>query len=252
MVWRSWRRYFESNGARPHPTPEAPCSLSPEQQETLLRSLQSFQLGETSEGRLAHEIDQVSFRGTDEDFRACIKLFVREEGRHARLLGLMVKALGGSLLQRHWTASSFTWIRRAMGIRIKLLIALVAEVVGAVFYGMLAESLPAGTFAQALRHICDDERAHLAFQVDFFRTQLRSPLARAAFRPIWWALSCAAVAVVLFDHRRTLRAFGIPSAVAIRRFLRTIRDTGALESPQGRSSSAALRKPSRFRSSRAT
>src|SRR5438874_6203376 len=100
--WTSWRRHFEENAARPMPAIEAP-PLDPGLAEVLACSLARFQLGESGEGRIAHEIDRVMLPGIDDDYRQALKMFVREEGRHGAILARMVQALGGRLLSSTWT-----------------------------------------------------------------------------------------------------------------------------------------------------
>lgn len=145
-----------------------------------------------------------------------MKLFVREEGRHARVLGWMVRALGAGLLGRHWTASGFTWLRRLIGVRTKLLVALAAEVVGGTFYALLAQALGEGELSTALRQISADEDAHLSFQTEFFASRLQGVLARELWCALWCVCGAAASLIVLWDHRQTFRAFGIPRGAAWR------------------------------------
>jgi len=208
MQWREWREYFEANARRPLPPCDA-CDLPAAWRAPIVRSLARFQLGESGEGRIARDIWAVALDGIDDDYRVALGLFVREEGRHARILAEHVRALGGRLLTKSWTERAFRRVRRAAGVREKLAVLLIAEVVGIAFYGAVARRLPRGALRAALEDICRDEVAHLAFHRDFFRTQTRAPAARAAF-----AFACAvggaiAGAVVLFDHRATLRALGI-------------------------------------------
>jgi hypothetical protein len=214
MNWSDWRRYFEANAQRPVPEVHTAPTLNEAQHRALVRSIQKFQLGETGEGRLAAQIDTAALRGVDDDFRACVKMFVREEGRHARVLGFIVRALGAGLLQKDWSASGFRALRRLIGVRVKLFVALAAEVVGAGFYGLLAERLGEGDVSRALRQLGSDEDAHLAFQAQFFRAQLPSVLMRALFCATWALAGRAAMWIVLVDHRETFRAFGIPRALA--------------------------------------
>ncbi len=94
MNWSSWKSHFEDNVHRPLPGVAAP-PLGIAQHRALLQSVARFQLGESGEGRIAHEIDRTKLSGIDDDYRAALKRFIAEEGRHARILGTMVVALGG-------------------------------------------------------------------------------------------------------------------------------------------------------------
>jgi hypothetical protein len=217
MRWSHWLRHFEDNAERPVPVVEGRLALSPQQIAALTLSLQKFQLGETGEGRLAHQVDGFHGPGIDDDFRACVKLFVREEGRHARILGLLLRSQGVGLLGEHWSARSFGFFRRSIGVRTKLLVALAAEVVGGTFYGLLAEVLGPSSVASALRQIGQDEDAHLAFQTDFFASQLTDPVQRALWCWLWRGCGAAASAVVLLDHATTFRVLGISRTLAARR-----------------------------------
>lgn len=213
-TWKTWRGHFEANAGRPLPEVEAPA-LPAEQHARLLESLRKFQLGESGEGRLAHEIDHATFGGIDADYRVALKLFIAEEGRHARILGRMVGALGGRVLTRQWSERVFVHLRRALGIRFKLVVLQAAEVIGIAFYGLLAGALPAGKMADALRQICGDETAHLQFHRDFFASQ-GGTVAGWALRAVWWPIGTAAAAALLWDQRKTLRAFGVPLRTAWR------------------------------------
>jgi hypothetical protein len=217
MDWREWRTHFETNAARPEPeVPEASEVPAP-WRAPLRSSLAKFQLGESGEGRIAHEIDGVQLPGIDGDYRAALKRFVAEEGRHARILAKLVLALDGRVLHRNWTERLFVRARRLLGVRLKLLVLLAAEVIGIGFYGMLAEGLPTGALRRALGEICGDERLHLAFHADFFRAQGTTPWMRWTFWSAWQCIGTAAALAVLIDHASTLRAMDIPLWAAWRR-----------------------------------
>ncbi|MBX7099703.1 MAG: ferritin-like domain-containing protein [Myxococcaceae bacterium] len=223
MTFHHWRTHFDAQAARPLPPVEVPA-LTPRRRLALTRSLAKFQLGESGEGRVAHEIDRVTLPGVDADYRASLKRFVAEEGRHARILGLMVNALGGTLLPRSWTERAFVHGRRLLGVRFKLVVLLAAEVIGIAFYGLLARALPPGPFASALEQICRDEEAHLRFHADFFLAQRARPLAHALLCAAWWVVGPLAALTVLVDHRDTLRAFGVPLGEAVGLMLARVRE----------------------------
>ncbi|MDC0668696.1 hypothetical protein [Nannocystis radixulma] len=210
-MWSRWREYFEVNARRPLPPIDAE-GIAAAWRAPLMRSLAIFQVGESGEGRIVQEIERSRLAGVDADYRAALKLFVKEEGRHARLLAAMVRGLGGSLRRSAWTDRLFVRGRRLLGLRLKLLVLLVAEVIGIGFYGLLAERLGACPIGQALREICGDEQAHLEFHCTFFRLQTASPWRRAVFTVAWFVVAAAACVVVLVDHRATLRALAIDGA----------------------------------------
>lgn len=221
-LWSPWREHFTANAARPLPPIAAgdPALVAPEDvgaalRPHLARTLARFQIGEGGEGRVAREVWKVRDETIDDDYRVALGLFVREEGRHARILAGMVRALGGDLVRTTWTERLFVRGRRLAGLRLKVLCLLAAEVVGIGFYGAVA-SRCRGPLADALRQITGDEEAHLRFHVDFFRAGARTPVARLAFAAAWVAIAGVACGLVLLDHRRTLRALGVPLADAAR------------------------------------
>lgn len=222
-MWKHWRTHFETQAARPLPSPPADilATIPEAWRAPLCASLARFQLGEGGEGRIAREIERASLRGIDDDYRAALKLFVREEGRHARILAGMVRALGGTLLRASWSERLFVAGRRMLGLRLKLLVLLAAEVIGLGFYALLARRLGACTIGEQLNEIAADEGMHLEFHVDFFRGQAVGA-GRWLFRAAWWSVAGLACAVLLLDHRRTLRALEIPPTTAALRLLRLI------------------------------
>lgn len=231
-MWTAWRAHFETNAARPLPAAPDIVDVPEGWRGPLRDSLAKFQLGESGEGRIAKEIDRTIMAGVDDDYRACLKMFVKEEGRHARILAGMVRALGGTLLRQSWSERLFVGGRRLLGVRLKLLVLLVAEVVGLGFYTILERRLGDAAIGRQLREIAGDEQAHLEFHAAFFRVHARGAVRRGLFKAGWWTVGALACAAVLWDHRRTLQALGVPQAQAARRFVALLRrvDTAVLRS----------------------
>jgi len=200
-----WRQWFERNAMRPFPKLEDP-GLPAEIRDRLASTLARLQAGETGEGRIAHEVRKAGLG--DADYHRAIELFVREEGRHAKILGLAVRALGGRPIPTAWAAQSFKAVRGVFGPRTKLLVLLAAEVIAIALYRSLQSSMPNGSLADVLREIGDDEEAHLAFHCDFFRTQTNTRPRLWLFRLAWAPCAAVCCAVVLLDHGATLRTLG--------------------------------------------
>jgi len=212
MTWIEWRTYFERNQTRPLPElpPAAVAALTPQARAQLAWSLARFQLGESGEGRIARRIYDVCLPGIDDDYRRSVGLFIKEEGRHARILAHLVRRLGGRLITKTWTRGLFVRARRLGGVRGKLLVLHAAEVIGSGFYDALASGVASGPLRAALEQIRDDERAHLRFHRDFFAAQAPAGWRRGLFIASWGLVAIPSASVVLWDHRLTLRTLGIP------------------------------------------
>ncbi len=243
--WAPWLAHFEAQRTRPLPSTSGPHGLSPVSARALARSLAGLQLGETGEGRIAHEIERYADPGIDDDYRAALRLLVREEGRHAHVLGCALVALEAEPLRRHWTATLFVSARRLMGVRTKLLVLFAAEVIAAVMYGAFVVHLPDSDLRRALAQIQADEEQHVLFHADLFARVSRTRMSRLMFATAAWVVTAAALASVTLDHLTALRTLGIPIpalwAHARRKLSRTMATMPALSTPPKPRSSRWLR-----------
>jgi len=222
-MWRQWHQRFKDRATRPLPPLPTVLEVPASWRAPLARSLARFQIGEGGEGRIANEIRRVQLGTIDDDYRDALRLFVREEGRHARILGRMVRGLGGELCRETWSERLFVRVRRLAGVRLKLLVLLAAEVVGIGFYGSIAQALPEGPLRSALVQISGDEEDHLLFHIDFFRRSIgRSQARRALFSAVWLSVASLACGLVVLDHRRTLEVTGVGKVNALRDYARRI------------------------------
>lgn len=208
--WTFWSRLFAARRGRPLPDPFAPCPELAAVSPAVARSLAVFQLGESGGGAVVEQARRSNLPAAGEHYAGALALFVAEEHRHAELLACGVRMLGGRLLRRHRAARLFRCMRRLMGLRLKIAVLLVAEVIGHGYYALLARKLPRGPLADLLREIAGDERSHLDFHAHFLRAQVRGPIRRMAFRLGWRCLITTTALVVLVDHRRAFRDLGIP------------------------------------------
>lgn len=206
-MFSPWSQHFARNAARPDPdVTDADARLPPGWAAPLAASLAVFQLGESKGGRIATEVATAA--GVDPSYVDAIRRFIDEELHHGELLAACVRGLGGELVQHNWTDTLFVGARRLAGLRLKLAVLLAAEIVGVAFYEVIAARLPAGPLRACLARLIDDETHHLRFHGDAFRGD------RAFARRVWPVVA-AGTAVVLVDHRRTLRTLGIPAGALI-------------------------------------
>jgi hypothetical protein len=135
--------------------------------------------------------------------------FVEEEHRHANILAMCVRQLGGTLIKSNWTARLFIFARRLIGLRLKVVVLLAAEVVGLCYYHLLAVHLPASRLRDQLLDIVEDERSHLYFHCDFLRSQTASRIRKGLFIAVWRLVMASAALVVAIDHRKAINELGI-------------------------------------------
>jgi len=203
-----WHDYFRARAGRPLPTLDVATDYST-LPASLADSLAIFQLGESGGGTVIEQARASELPGVDEDYARAMAYFVDEEHRHANILAMCVRMLGGRLQHSNWTARLFVAGRRLMGLRLKVLVLLAAEVVGLCYYQAIAAALPVSPLRTWLLQIVDDERAHLEFHCAFLRAQVRSRWRRAVFVSAWRTVLVAAAIVVMLDHRRTIRDLGL-------------------------------------------
>ncbi len=217
--WRGWRDFFAARAAR-----SAPRILADDRQlasvpKSVARSLAIFQLGESGGGTIIEQARVSKIREIDEHYAEAMALFVAEEHRHAELLACCVRALRGNLIRTNWTARLFVFGRRLIGLRLKVMVLLAAEVVGICYYHLLSSRLPDGGLKSLLTEIVADEKSHLQFHCCFLHTQVQGQLDRIVFVVTWRVLMLAAAVVVLFDHRHALRDIGVTPGVAWHRWM---------------------------------
>ena len=114
-----------------------------------------------------------------------------------------------SLIQGNWTARLFVFGRRLLGLRLKVIVLLAAEIVGICYYHLLAIHLPPSKLRSQLLEIVEDERSHLFFHCDFLRSQTRKRWQKRIFIVVWRLVMAAAAVVVAIDHRRAIVDLGI-------------------------------------------
>jgi hypothetical protein len=120
-----------------------------------------------------------------------------------------------------------------MGLRLKVMVLLSAEIVGICYYNLLASRLPKSKLRTLLREIEQDEKAHLRFHCCFLGSQVNSAVSRLVFTAAWRTLMLAAAVVVLIDHRNALHDLGIAPADAWRRWMIYSRTAEALITRSG-------------------
>ncbi|NEA61509.1 ferritin-like domain-containing protein [Streptomyces sp. SID12488] len=171
-------------------------------------SIQRFQIGEDGDGaNLVGKADQAG----DADYAQAVRLFVAEEQNHARLLARLLAAGGVPTLTGHWSDTVFVRLRRLMGLRLELLVLMIAEVVALRYYRVVRDGAPDALTSDVAGRILSDEQRHVPFHCERLHASL-AELPRPVRRPVmvlWRMLLLAVSFVVAADHGSALRRLGI-------------------------------------------
>ena len=208
-----WVAYFRANAAKDWPVLwDNGAEVTAEELHAIARSLQAWQLGETSEGRhLRAAAARYAERVGDADYPEAIDLFIREEQRHGEMLGRFLDLAGPGRVQADWGDYLFRAARYCVtDMETWTTPVIMVETLATVYYN----AIRLATSSPILRTICTrilaDEVPHVRFQCERLAELLRDR-PRFAFRLTMGLQRLGFLAVVLLvwlGHRRALRAGG--------------------------------------------
>lgn len=207
-----WTEYFRRNLADQPEIPWSPAtSLSPEERRSVLRSIQTFQLGESGEGKhILRCAARWVRQGGDADYLEALKLFIAEENQHARWLGRFLLQEQSTLLSKQWTDSCFRFLRHLAGLRTSISVLVTAEILAQVYYLALSRATESAALQAICRRVLRDERYHVTFQCEQAQR-----LSKTWSRPRKWltsafenALFVVAKRIVWREHQSVFHAAG--------------------------------------------
>ncbi|MDW4899849.1 MULTISPECIES: ferritin-like domain-containing protein [Streptomyces] len=172
------------------------------------RSVQRFQVGEDGDG--AELITKAEAAG-DAEYASAVRMFVAEERNHARLLALLLASGHAPTIASHWSDRIFVTLRRALGLRLELLVLMIAEVVALRYYRALRDGGEDALTREVAGRVLADEERHVPFHCHRLRRALR-PLpapVRVLVTSGWRAALAVACLVVAVDHGPALRRLGV-------------------------------------------
>ncbi|MCH2198139.1 MAG: ferritin-like domain-containing protein [Flavobacteriales bacterium] len=221
MTFNEWRKWFEFNKNSMDSVP-ADCSpeLSMAELDLITHSIQQFQRGEYSEGK---NLLKFAKQWGRTDYVEAIKVFIREEQRHAIVLGEFMKAEGIERISDHWVDDTFRFLRKYLGLENSIRILGVAEIIAVPYYAALHDCTNSRRLKAICKQILRDEHKHLQFQAETIevigkeQTMLRREIANV----LQAVLMLGTIMIVWIHHRRILKKGGYS-------FLRFLRECVSL------------------------
>lgn len=210
-----WVAYFRANASRDWPLPwRRSAEVTPAELACIARSLQAWQLGETSDGgHLRAAAARYAQRIGDPDYAVAVELFIREEQRHGAMLGRFLDLAGVGRRQVDWGDRLFRAARYFItDIEAWTTPVVMVETLAVVYYNAVRRATRSPLLRSICARILADEIPHLRFQCErlalLFARRSRPALALTLLGQRLCFL--AVMLLVWMGHRGPLRAGGYP------------------------------------------
>src|ERR1700748_2793005 len=103
-----WIGHFKANANQKRVNWSLEPNISFDEMETILPSLQAWQLGETSEGKhLIAASTRYANKIADPDYVDAVKLFIKEEQKHGHNLGRYLDEIHQPRIEQDWGDTLF-------------------------------------------------------------------------------------------------------------------------------------------------
>lgn len=207
-----WIAHFELNATKHRIDWSIPPSISPEELAPILRSLQAWQLGETSDGsHLLRTASNYAKRIKDPDYITAVQLFIKEEQKHGNNLGRYLDAIHQPRVKSDWGDTLFRKCRYFnTSMDFWTLTVLTVESAAQIFYQSLKDASNCTLLKQICTDILVDEAPHIEFQTERLFILFREKFVLS--RPFWryfYQFSFFSIALVVwFGHRKLFKAGG--------------------------------------------
>jgi hypothetical protein len=244
-----WIECFYKNAPEPILPWNDAYRLSEAERAAVITSIQQFQLGESGDGRhLFHVAESWTRRTGDRGYVPALRLFVREEQRHSRMLGRFLDREGAPWLQHHWTQSAFRRIRNLAGFELCMRVLASAEILALPYYSALQHATRSTLLDAICARILKEEAAHLHFQAFTFKLleKDRTPALRWLTHVLHCGFLLVTALIVWLEHRPVFRRAGCSFGKICRQSLATFRQLAGHASLQELRKKVTLSSPGEF------
>ncbi len=184
--------------------------LTVAEKNAILKSLQAWQLGETSEGaNLINAATKHAKQLNDIYYTTAIRLFIIEEQKHGENLGRYLDLIGEKRIKKDWGDTLF---RKFRGLNTHMefwtIAVITVESTAQLFYQCLKEATKCKLLKQICTDILIDEAAHITFQIERLALIYQQKNAFMKFITYYF-YTCfyySTIMVVWFAHRKLFNA----------------------------------------------
>ena len=207
-----WIDYFKENlQVKRIDWRQAP-RISPEEIRVVLKSLQAWQLGETSDGKhLLQASRKYADKTGDAFYVQAVELFIKEEQKHGHNLGRYLDLIDKPRIKKNWGDSLFRKIRYYnSSMEWWTLAVITVESAAQIFYQSLKDATQCPLLKQIATDILADEAQHICFQTErlFIIFQSKTAAGRNFAYRFYRFFFLATSLVVWMAHRKLFKAGG--------------------------------------------
>lgn len=208
MNLKKWNEYFAKNSTNTLAVVKDDHILTSVERDRISTSIQSFQLGESSEGLI---LKKQALRfcedvGSYEYFEA-IKYLIREENRHSAYLGQFMDLHQIHKIKKGINDSIFRFLRRLLGVEQSVRVLVTAEVIAITYYDCLAVATESNLLKQICKRMQEEEVVHVEFQMQqiHWMNFQKHALTSALSNILHLFLFCSALVPVWLEHKKVLK-----------------------------------------------
>lgn len=208
MNLQHWLSYFEENQQNRLSFSEDPHEMTEAERRRITKSIQSFQLGETSEGNtLRAQAKALGEEIGEPRYLKAIECLIREENRHSAYLARFMKLHSIPKARKTWNDMCFRLLRRLAGAEFSCRVLVTAEVVAMTYYDCLQIATGSPVLRDICRRLCAEEKEHVKFQMQQIHEigLLRHALLESGANIVHFALMFATLVPVWLEHKEVLR-----------------------------------------------
>ncbi|NMH29393.1 ferritin-like domain-containing protein [Flavobacterium silvaticum] len=205
----NWVSHFTQNAKNHRVDWSLRPKLTTSQKNQILKSLQAWQLGETSDGaHLLAASKKYAFKINDFIYPISVELFIREEQKHGNNLGKYLDLIDEKRIEKDWGDTLFRKIRYFnTSMELWTLAVITVESSAQLFYQSLHDSSDCKLLRQICEDILIDEAFHIEFQTERMHTIFQltpnwlKPIRFEIYRCFYFVTS----SLVWFGHQKVLK-----------------------------------------------
>lgn len=207
-----WLNHFQENLKKERINWSLQPNITEAEKAIIVKSLQAWQLGETSEGKqLMRASERYATQISDTLYPKVVELFIQEEQKHGRNLGEYLTQIGEKTIQKDWGDSLFRNVRSFnTNMESWTLAVLTVESVAQVYYQALKDATKCTFLKQICTDILIDEAYHIEFQTQRMTAiyQSKSPFFKFIRDTFYKGFYFATILLIWFAHKQVFKAGG--------------------------------------------